>query len=288
MMTNRQLERKFYEALLPVYGHNETTSLQHYLFSALHGLPQYKWLMHKDEEALQDLKDRVEEAIPLLVNYMPVQYVVGKTWFCDLELTVAPGVLIPRPETELLITEIIQRHKEEISLKILDIGTGSGAIAVALAKKLNNPMITALDISEKALNIASGNAKNQKVNIEFIKLDILDEASHAKLPPFNIIVSNPPYVKESEKSFMQRNVLDYEPTEALFVPDADPLLFYRTIARFAKMHLSDNGELWLEINESEAPGVEKLMINNGFAEIQVFKDFNEKDRIVSGIIRHNS
>ena len=284
-MTNRQLERKFYEALLPVYGHNETTSLQNYLFSALHGLPQYKWLMHRDDEVLSDLKVLVEEAIPLLVNHMPVQYVLGKTWFCDLELTVAPGVLIPRPETELLIAEIVERHKEQTSLKVLDIGTGSGAIAIVLAKRLDNPLVTALDISEKALNISSGNAKNNKVSIEFIKMDILDESVHAKLKQFNIIVSNPPYVKESEKLLMQKNVLDYEPAEALFVPDTDPLLFYRAIVRFAKTHLSDSGELWLEINESEAAGVELLMMNNGLTEIQVYKDFNGKDRIVSGIHR---
>lgn len=283
-MTNRQLERKFYEALLPVYGHNETTSLQQYLFSALHGMPQYKWLMHRDDEVLQDLKVHVEEAIPLLVNHMPVQYVLGKTWFCDLELKVAPGVLIPRPETELLIAEIVQRHKEETSLKVLDIGTGSGAIAIALAKKLNNPLVTALDISDKALKFASGNARSNQVNIEFIKMNILDESGHAKLPQFNIIVSNPPYVKESEKLLMQKNVLDYEPAEALFVTDTDPLLFYRTIARFAKLHLSHNGELWFEINESEAPGVHALMIENEFTKIQIYKDYNNKDRFVSGIL----
>lgn len=282
-MTNRQLERKFYEALVPVYGHNETTSLQQYLFSALHGLPQYKWLLHRDDEVLPDLKVRLEEAIPLLLNHMPVQYVLGKTWFCDLELMVAPGVLIPRPETEQLITEIIQKHKTEASLNILDIGTGSGAIAVALAKKMGNSLVTAIDISEKALSIAATNAKKNDVRIEFLKMDILDKADHAKLPKFNIIVSNPPYVRESEKSLMQRNVLDYEPAEALFVTDADPLLFYRTIARFAKLHLSNQGQLWFEINESEANGVESLMMKNSFTEIQVYKDFNGKDRFVSGI-----
>ena len=287
-MTNRQLEKIFYEALLPVYGHNETISLQNFLFSALHGLPQYKWLMHRDEEALQDLKAHVEEAIPLLLNHVPVQYVLGKTWFCDLELMVAPGVLIPRPETEQLITEITQIHKEDTSLHILDVGTGSGAIAVALAKKLDDSSIMALDISEKALTIAFANAKNNKASIEFIQMDILDEANHTKLPQFNIIVSNPPYVKESEKSLMQRNVLDYEPEEALFVSDSDPLLFYRTIARLAKLHLLDSGELWFEINESEATGVEELMENNGFTKIQVYKDFKGKDRFVSGVLCVNS
>ena len=287
-MTNRQLEKKFYEALLPVYGHNETTSLQNYLFSALHGLPQYKWLMHRDDEALQDLKIQVEEAIPLLVNHMPVQYVLGKSWFSDLEFIVAPGVLIPRPETEQLITEIVLRHKEDTSLKVLDIGTGSGAIAIALANKLLNPRVTALDISEKALSIASTNAKSNNVSTDFIKMDILDESSHANLLEFNIIVSNPPYVKESEKPLMHRNVLDYEPAEALFVTDDDPLLFYKTITRFAKSHLVYSGELWFEINESEAHGVKMLMMKNGFTEIQVYKDFNGKDRIVSGIFYANS
>ncbi|MDY0103137.1 MAG: peptide chain release factor N(5)-glutamine methyltransferase [Lentimicrobium sp.] len=281
-MTNRDLEKKVYNALLPVYGSDEATSIQQFLFSALHGLERYQWIMHRDETVLPEFLLQVDRAIPLLVDHMPIQYVIGKTWFLNMEFMVEPGVLIPRPETEIMVTEILQRHKDAVSLNILDIGTGSGAIAVALAKMLNQPIVTGLDISDKALSVASANAKMLNARVKFFKMDILDKKTLGHPEKFNLIVSNPPYVKESEKILMQKNVLEYEPEEALYVPDDDPLKYYKAIAEFSELHLLDSGELWFEINELEAAGVAGLLRIHGFENIHVFKDFNGKDRIVSG------
>lgn len=282
-MTNRNLEEKVYKAILPIYGHDEATAIQQFLFSALHGLERYQWMMHRDEAVLPEFLAQVEQAIPMLVDHMPVQYVIGKTWFYNMELFVEPGVLIPRPETEIMVTEILQRHKNDSSLKILDIGTGSGAIAVALSKNLKGSLVTGIDNSDKALSVASVNSEKLKAKVEFIKMDILNNSGYEELEEFNLIASNPPYVKESEKSLMQRNVLDYEPEEALFVSDGDPLKYYKAIVEFAKSHLLEAGELWFEINELEAAGVVGLLEINGFKKIQVFKDFNGKNRIVLGI-----
>ncbi len=281
-MTNRELEKKVFNALLPIYGNNEAISIQQFLFSALHGLERYQWLMLRDETALPEFLAQVDRAIPLLVDHMPVQYVIGKTWFFNMELMVEPGVLIPRPETEIMVTEILQRHKDEVSLRVLDIGTGSGAIALALSKNMKEASITAIDISDIALSVASANAEKSKAKMAFFKMDILDNSVWSKLEKFNLIVSNPPYVKESEKLLMQKNVLNYEPKEALYVPDDDPLKYYKAIAEFSRLHLLDRGELWFEINELEAEGVVGLLEASCFENIQILKDFNRKDRIVTG------
>jgi len=282
-MTNCQLEKQVYEQLLPVYGHNESLSMQRFLFSALHGKPDHEWLLHRNAEVSEVLKKQIENAIPLLLNHMPVQYVVGKTWFYDLELFVEPGVLIPRPETEELVREIFIKHQHEKSLEILDIGTGSGAIALAISSKLPFAKVSAIDFSEKALTISAKNAQNLNLTINLFKADILYQKDYYKFGKYNIIVSNPPYVKESEKKEMQPNVLDYEPFEALFVPDSDPLVFYRKIIAFASSHLYERGEVWVEINESEAVNVARLFTDNGFGNIRIYNDFKGKERFVSGV-----
>lgn len=282
-MTNSQLEKQVYEKLLPVYGHNESLSMQRFLFSALHGKQNHEWLLLRNTEVSETLKTRIETAIPLLLNHMPVQYVVGKTWFYDLELSVEPGVLIPRPETEELVKAIVLKHQRDKSVEILDIGTGSGAIALSLCSQLPFAKVSAADISDIALTVAAKNALNLKLDINFYKADILNEEAYSLFGKYNIIVSNPPYVKESEKQFMLPNVLDYEPFEALFVPDSDPLVFYRKILAFASSHLYERGEVWFEINESEAVNVARLFTDNGFGNIRIYNDFKGKERFVSGV-----
>jgi release factor glutamine methyltransferase len=283
-MTNSQLEKQVYEQLLPVYGRNEALSMQRFLFSALHGKPDHEWLLHRNAEVSEALKKQIENALPLLLNQMPVQYVVGKTWFCDLELFVEPGVLIPRPETEELVREIFIKHQLEKSLEILDIGTGSGAIALAISSKLPFAKVSAIDFSEKALAISAKNAQNLNLTVNIFKADILNQKDYCKFGKYNIIVSNPPYVKESEKEEMQRNVIDYEPFEALFVSDSDPLVFYRAITGFAASHLLEMGEVWFEINESEAGNVAMLLTKSGFGNVRIYNDFKGKERFVSGIL----
>lgn len=283
-MTNGQLEKQVYEQLLPVYGRNEALSMQRFLFSALHGKPDHEWLLLRTAEVSEVLKKQIEKAMPLLLNQMPVQYVVGKTWFYDLELFVEPGVLIPRPETEELVKEIFIKHQHDKSLEILDIGTGSGAIALALSSKLPFAKVSAIDFSEKALAVSAKNTQKLNLNINLFKADILNQKEYSKFGKYNIIVSNPPYVKESEKEEMQPNVLDYEPFDALFVSDSDPLLFYRAITGFAASHLLEMGEVWFEINESEAGNVAILLAENGFGNIRIYNDFKGKERFVSGIL----
>lgn len=216
-------------------------------------------------------------ALQKLEKFVPIQYILGETEFYALHFKVGPGVLIPRPETEELVDLIIkQAPKGEIS--ILDIGTGSGCIAVSLAKFLPHAKVTAFDISQDALTIASQNAAQNGVEVSFVEKDILTtDALHQN---FDIIVSNPPYVLNIEKQKMQPNVLEHEPHTALFVPDEDPLLFYRKITQLAQNHLNPNGKLYFEINEALGNETVHLLESLGFKNVMLKKDFFGKDRVV--------
>lgn len=285
-MTNRELENKVYKELLPLYGHHESLSVRQVLFSALHGMPDHHWLLNRDREADPLLIRQIETALNQLLDFVPVQYVIGKVWFHGLELNVAPGVLIPRQETEELVSLIVQKHRYDKQIEVLDIGTGSGAIALSIASQIPRATITAIDFSDAAISIALANAGKLNIGIRILKADIFNEADCRQLHQFNVIVSNPPYVKESEKTMMQRNVLDYEPPEALFVPDVDPLLYYRTIIKFAVTHLKSSGELWFEINELEGSGIYDLLQSAGFSEIQIYKDIRGKERFITAVFHH--
>jgi len=229
-----------------------------------------------------------ESKINLLEKYCnelladkPIQYVIGKTEFFGLELKVNKNVLIPRDETEILVDLLIKNFKKEEGLKILDIGTGSGCIAISLAKNLNKAILNAVDISEEALKTSSENAEKNQAEIEFKKIDILNESEWDNITSkYDLIVSNPPYVRESEKKLMDRNVLSYEPHSALFVKDKNPLIFYEHIAKFAQNNLSERGVLAFEINEFLGDKTKKLLKENGFSEIDLIRDYNNKDRFV--------
>lgn len=284
-MTYTELENKVIDSLKDLYEAKEARSIQRLLFTVLTNLEPAEYLLIRQSEAGADQVASVFKAISQLAEYTPIQYVVGKTWFCGFNFTVRPGVLIPRPETEILVQKIIEKFKGKEKLKVLDIGTGSGAIAVSIKLLLDKPVITAIDISPIALEIARENAEHNNIEIDFLELDILDKSAWNKLHKFDLIVSNPPYVKQSERKLMKRNVLDYEPETALFVEDADPLIFYRNIAEFALLHLEPAGELWFEINEEEGKNITDLLIETGFCKVQIFTDLNNKDRIVSATKR---
>ena len=216
-------------------------------------------------------------ALHQLEKFVPIQYILGETEFYGLHFKVGPGVLIPRPETEELVDLIIKQAPiGEIS--ILDIGTGSGCIAVSLAKFLPQAKVTALDISKDALAIARQNAAQNRVEVSYVEKDILTTDTLHQY--FDIIVSNPPYVLNTEKQKMQPNVLEYEPHTALFVPDNDPLLFYRKIAQLAQKHLNPNGKLYFEINETFGNETVELLESLGFKNVLLKKDFFGKDRVV--------
>jgi release factor glutamine methyltransferase len=207
----------------------------------------------------------------------PVQHVIGFELFMDRKFLVNSQVLVPRPETEELVL-LVKKHLGQQPLKLLDIGTGSGIIACSLALD-TLAQVTAVDISPSALVVARENAKNLGVKVDFLEVNILDYEQYS-WPVYNCIVSNPPYICESEKAVMTRQVLDYDPALALFVTDADPLLFYRRIGEFAQEHLTSNGELFFEINEAFGKETQLLLVEQGFANVLIVKDIHDKDRFV--------
>jgi len=223
---------------------------------------------------------QIQDIVFQLKSHRPLQYILGETEFYGLTIRVNESVLIPRPETEELADLIIRETKYK-TCSILDIGTGSGCIAIALAHLLPECRVTGVDISENALELARQNAYENGVsgNTVFLQADILKQSSFKQ--QFDIIVSNPPYVRESEKSAMQPNVLDHEPGTALFVPDADPLIFYRAIAKGAENWLNPNGKIYLEINEALGKETADLFIQYGFANCKIVKDINGRNRMVT-------
>jgi release factor glutamine methyltransferase len=225
--------------------------------------------------------DKFLKAIVGLKKHQPIQYILGDTEFYGLVFKVSPSVLIPRPETEELVDWIIKDSKEKQNISILDIGTGSGCIAVTLAKKLPNAKLFALDVSAEALKLATINAETNEVEVEFIEADILDW-DFGDLE-FDIIVSNPPYVRELEKEAMSANVLNHEPHLALFVKDDDALLFYRTITAVANKILKPKGQLFFEINENLGEDTKQLLVDAGYENIELKQDVFDKNRMLKAI-----
>lgn len=234
-------------------------------------------------------------AVKELLKNKPVQYVIGETEFCGMRFFVNENVLIPRPETQELVEKLAVSsyqfssfrpkrsgvEKSPANVSILDIGTGSGCIAISLAKLIPNSDVTAVDVSEKAIEVARKNAEANGVNVHFVYDDILQPTIAELIDnQFDIIVSNPPYVCESEKSEIRANVLDHEPSSALFVPDNDPLIFYRKILEFAQNALKPDGQIWFEINEKFGKETAELCREKGFKNVEIIKDFRGKERVV--------
>jgi release factor glutamine methyltransferase len=226
--------------------------------------------------------ERFRDALAQLQKNRPIQYIIGVTHFLDTKIKVQEGVLIPRPETEELAAMILRdsRHRQYEDLSLLDIGTGSGCIPVAIKKQMPGIDVNALEISPVALQIAEENSIRNQCKIKFILADILDRQGWKNFPGYNIIVSNPPYIPESEGSSMHPNVVDYEPHEALFVSDEDPLRFYTAIAEFAFLHLVRPGSLYLEINERFGNQLKVLLLSTGFDKVEILKDIHGKDRFI--------
>jgi len=225
----------------------------------------------------------IDEAVNKLLSNIPLQYAIGKAFFMDMEFIVNPSVLIPRPETEEMVSLILKQFsgsEKKHKLNILDIGTGSGCIPIALKKNIPESNVSAIDFSKEALSVAAENAGLNNVRINFIHKDILDQAEWQDLPLFDLIVSNPPYVTHEEKKQMQRNVLDHEPHTALFVPDEDPLIFYRAIIKLSKIKLREAGCLWFEINEMFGVELRDMALSQGFKEVNIIFDFRGKSRFL--------
>ena len=231
------------------------------------------------------ISNQIKNAIVKLQQHTPVQYVIGKANFYDLELFVDNNVLIPRQETEELVNWMINDVKilpvKPNELNILDIGTGSGCIAIALKKNITFADITAIDLSENALNVAKINATTYNTPINFINFDILSENNPSFNQKFDIIVSNPPYITEYEKKYMNKNVLNFEPHQALFVENEEPLLFYDAIIKFSLTNLKAKGKLYFEINEKYGKEIVNTLKKHHFKHIILKKDLNHKDRMIS-------
>ena len=266
--------------LRQIYPERECYNLVHSLIFAVAGIEKNEIVLDPSRVIEHDIENLLYRNLRELAMHKPLQYITGLAHFYGLELAVNPYVLIPRPETEELVKWVADDHKDKAGLKVLDIGTGSGCIILALGRLLKQPRLTAIDISEEAIDIASENAGKYNITVDLKKIDILDERATKELGTYDIIASNPPYVMESEKNRMQANVLDFEPPLALFVPDKDPLLFYRAIARFSSQHLSGKGNLYLEINENQGKEIVNLLKKEGFSKISLQKDMQGKDRMI--------
>lgn len=296
-MLLKEYRSTFLEELSALYDEKEIESFFYIVLESFHKKKRIDLALNPamEMDAIELL--RWESVLSDLKKQKPIQYILGETEFYGLPFLVNENTLIPRPETEELVEWIISDNDEfrqaqsvkSSKLNVLDIGTGSGCIAISLAKNLPNAQVSAIDVSEKALATANKNAEINKVNVNFINVDILNVTDLSELPsssfhlptPIDIIVSNPPYVRNLEKEEIKPNVLEFEPHLALFVEDNDALLFYRKIAELAQKNLSKNGKLYFEINQYLGKETVELLENLGFTTIELRKDIYGNDRMIS-------
>ena len=276
-------KRHFTDLLVAKFPQREAEQLMRILLEDLFGIDWNQQLMNPDLRIDERQHYQLSEAVKRLLSCEPVQYVTGMARFCDLLIKVLPSVLIPRPETEELVQKICATISQEKPLRIWDIGTGSGCIAIALAKHLVNAEVIGFDVSEAALQIAKENAESNGVQVTFVRDDVLNPTSDYFSQPVDLVVSNPPYVCDSERATMEKNVLDWEPENALFVPDDDPLRFYRKILELTKAQLTPYGQVWFEINERMGEEMLCLCREIGFEKVEIMLDFAEKPRFCRAI-----
>ena len=306
----QKTKRHFTEVLAEKFPKREAEQLMRILLEDLFGIDWNQQLMNPDLRIDEHQHYQLGEAVKRLLSGEPVQYVTGMSRFGDLLIKVSPAVLIPRPETEVLVQKICTSNlpchsavesaamsfqhghvgkresmaavykRDNLPIRIWDIGTGSGCIAIALAKHIPNAEVIAFDVSEEALQIAKENAESNGAKVTFVQDDVLHPTSDYFNRPTDLVVSNPPYVCDSERAAMEANVLDWEPEKALFVPDEDPLRFYRQILALAKKQLNPDGQIWFEINERMGEEMLSLCCEMGFSNAEVLLDFAGKPRFV--------
>lgn len=281
LQTFKDIRNYLSEELSELYPDGELRSIIRIVISKVFKIDNISLLLIENEAIPE--KGKIETVIRFcreLKTGKPLQYVVGETIFYDCTIKVNPGVLIPRPETEEMVDLIMKGNSGFIG-NILDIGTGSGCIAVALAVNFPLSQVTGIDISGQAILTAKKNAENNNVVVAFIKADLF-KINPSEIQNTDIIVSNPPYIRNSEKKLMKQNVLGFEPHKALFVPDNDPLKFYRAILNLARHILNPGGVVYFEINEAMGKPMHDLLESYGYQEIRIIKDINGKDRIAKG------
>lgn len=277
MQTILSLKQLIRKELSSIYSLGEINSFIYIIFEQVLSYKKIDTNINNKEIVNEESLKIIYKIVERLKNNEPIQYIFGETDFYDLEFKLNKDTLIPRPETEELVDLIIKENFDK-NISILDIGTGSGCIAISLKKNLPISKVSAIDISSNAILMAEENAKRYNLELNFIEDNILNPSK--KYPIYDIIVSNPPYIRNSEKRLMLNNVLEYEPHRALFVEDLDPLIFYREIAIFGKQHLSQNGVIYFEINENLSLETKNLLEDLGYNEISIIKDINDRDRII--------
>ncbi len=262
--------------LSQVYDDGEANALTFYLLERKYGLTRTQLYMGKDKQFSPNEQRELQEILTRLCKKEPIQYVLGEAEFCGHLFGVTPAVLIPRPETEELVHLILSEHPR--AQRLLDIGTGSGCIALSLAAALPGAAVDGWDVSRDALAVAQENARRLGTSVRFSYHDILTEQPEGQ---WEVIVSNPPYITPSEQAEMEENVLSYEPHLALFVPQEDPLLFYRVIAQYARRHLTPGGTLYFEINRAYGAEMQTLLGTLGYTDVQLREDANGNPRMIS-------
>lgn len=294
-MKIREAAQYIREGLKGIYDEAESANIAQLLLEECTGFSRSHLLLNKTAPLATEQESKINNFLLRLQQHQPVQYVLNKAWFYGMELYVDKNVLIPRPETEELVDWIINDVRNSglpvfergpmqadvtRQLKILDIGTGSGCIALALKKAAPKAEVWGCDVSDEALNVARRNGAALDIRVDFQGINFLDAAQQALLPSVDLIVSNPPYVPLRDKKNMERNVVEHEPHTALFVPDDDALVFYKAIAQFAKKRLYEDGVIYLEIHEDLGEDVANLFKSEGYAHVEVRRDMQGKERMV--------
>ena len=278
-MTIKDLYNKYFIELKDLYQTGEATAITKIMFEHFAKISGSDMIINAKKELDNDIEHLLQNALLQLKDHVPVQHITGQAWFYNLNFEVNNAVLIPRSETEELVLEAINFLKGNEGKKVLDIGTGSGCIPISIKKNIANALITSVDVSRAAISVAEKNAAKNNVEINFVEMDFLDEGNYKGLAEFDLIISNPPYIPENEKNILDKNVVDFEPQLALFVPNNNPLIFYKKILIFAENHLAKNGKILLETHEDFAIITSEIFIAAKY-EVEIKKDMQGKDRML--------
>ena len=290
-MTIDEARKEIIKNIRDIYEQNESNNIAELLIESITKLSRSERIIDGNRILSIAQENLLHSSNFRLQKHEPIQYIINEAWFAGMRFYVDKNVLIPRPETEELVEWVVEEYRiqntedriQNSGFKILDVGTGSGCIAIALKNKLPLSEVWACDISDQALNIARINADALQATIDFVPLNFLDPGQRKQLPNVDVIVSNPPYVPQNEKTQMKRNVVEYEPSTALFVSDDDPLIFYKAIAEFGREKLNKGGRIYAEIHENLGEPVKGLFLSEGYQTVQLKKDLQEKDRMIKAI-----
>ncbi len=284
MPTVQETIQQLKSALSTIYGEDEAGAMANQVAEHVLKKNRLELSLSRHEDVSAEAAESIAAVQERLLQHEPLQYVLGVAHFYDLELQVDERVLIPRPETEELVDMVVKEHRNKTDLHILDICSGSGCIPIALAANLNAAKVYGLEVSGGALEVARANAAKYKLPIKWLQQDVFEEVKSIAPHSLDIITSNPPYVLEEEQALMRPNVLEYEPHLALFVPDTDPLKFYKRITELAHILLRKGGKLYFEINERYGAEVRELLLHAGFSEASIIEDLFGKERIVRAVL----